>query len=100
MITYTLSLINLNPELNLTRKSKDIDEVFRFIYNGGTTGRKFRDLEKYKVVKIQQHEILIEISESSNSWHRFVGFFLANKFGMRAYCDPKDSTRMFKWIRT
>ena len=100
MITYTLSLINLNPELNLIGKSKDIDKVFRFIYNGGTTGRKFRDIEKYHIVKIQQHKILIEVGESSKSWHRFVGFFLANKFGMRAYCDPKDSTRMFKWTRT
>ncbi len=97
MTTYSLHLINPNPELNLIRKSKDIDEVFRFIYNGGTTGRKFRDLEKYDVVEIQQHHILVEVSESSKSWHRFVGFFLANKFGMRAYCDPKDSTRMFKW---
>lgn len=97
MITYTLFLINSNPKLNLTKRSKDINEVFKFIHNGGTTGRKFRDIEKYKIVEIKPRHILVKVSESSNSWHRFVGFFLANKFGMRTYCDPKDSTRMFKW---
>ena len=97
MITYTLLLINSDPKLNLTNRRNDINEVFRFIHNGGTTGRKFRDIGKYKVVEIKQHHILVEVSESSKSWHRFVGFFLANKFGMRAYCNPKDSTRMFKW---
>jgi hypothetical protein len=29
-----------------------------------------------------------------------VGFFLANKFGMRNYCYPKNNRRMFEWMPT
>lgn len=100
MTRYNLHLINIDPQLNLISKSKDIDEVFRFIHNGGSTGRKFKDLEKYSVVEIKQYDIVVEVSESSKKWHCFVGFFLANKFGMRNYCYPKNNRRMFEWMPT
>jgi hypothetical protein len=29
-----------------------------------------------------------------------VGRFLANKFGMRNFCDPNNSRRMFEWMPT
>lgn len=100
MTRYNLRLINIDPQLSLIRKSKEIDKVFQFICSGGTTGRKFRDLEKYSVVEIEKRDIVVEASESSKSWHRFVGRFLANKFGMRNFCDPNNSRRMFEWMPT
>lgn len=100
MSRYSLHLINNDPQLSLIKKVKEIDEVFRFIHNGGSTGRKFRYPEKYSVVEIKQHDIVVEVSESSKKWHPFVGFFLANKFGMRKYCDPKNDRRMFEWMPT
>ena len=98
MTMYSLHLINPDPELNLIRKRRDIKGVFQLIQNGGLTGRKFRGLQKCNVVEIKQRDIVVEASESSKSWHRFVGRFLAKDSEMRNYCDPKNSRRMFEWM--
>jgi hypothetical protein len=95
---YRLELRNPNSQLDLSSKQQAIEEVFRFIYNGGSSGRAFVALQTYRIVKILRRTIVIEVCESSNPWHRFVGKFLANRFGMRAFCDPKDKTRMFNWV--
>lgn len=99
MTRYCLQLINRNRTLDLRAKRSDIENVLRFIHNGGCSGRAFASLEKYKKPQINQHDIVIEVNESSNRWHPFVGFFLANRCGMRTYCAPMNKSRMFKWIK-
>jgi len=99
MVRYCLQLINGAHNLDLTRKQDDIRAVFALIRDGGHSGRSFRDLEAYKIIEIQRDRILVDVRESGDAWHRYVGKFLANDYGMRAYCDPKDSRRMFDWSR-
>ncbi len=97
MTTYHLQLINKDPTLNLRDKRSEIKKVFQIIDKGGFTGRSFTCLGRCRIIQINQHKITIRVTESSNRWHPFVGLFLANKFAMRGYCDPKNKSHMFKW---
>ena len=97
MVRYTLRLVSKDRGLDLTERRRDIEDVFQHIHNGGRTGRRFRSLDKYQRLCVERDRIYVEVSESSKSWHPFVGQILANDCGMREYCDGKNQARMFKW---
>ncbi len=97
MVHYTLRLINSDSNLDLTTKKDSITATFQHIRDGGESGNSFKDLDACEIVKVERRLITIKVSESGNAWHRHVGKRLANRHGMRKYCDPGDSRRMFTW---
>jgi len=97
MIHYSLTLINKDRNLDLTQKRVDIEQVFRYIDNGGATGHRFKDLDRYEALQIRKDQIEVDVQESGKSWHRRVGRILANKYRMRKYCHEKNKHQMFRW---
>lgn len=97
MAHYTLTLINKDPNLDLTQRRLDIDQVFRHIHNGGKAGHSFKDLHDYRDLQVRKDNIEVDVREAGNSWHRWVGRILANDHGMRQYCHGRSKRHMFKW---
>ena len=97
MIHYTLTLINNSHNLDLTQKSLDIQQVFRYIHNGGAPGHSFKDFHHYQALQIRRGHIEVDVRESGKSWHRWVGRILANDRGVREYCHGQSKERMFEW---
>jgi len=97
MIHYTLTLINKNPNLDLTQRRSDINQVFQHIDDGGKAGHSFKDLRDYQNLQVHKGDVEVDVRESGNSWHPWVGRILANDYGMRAYCQRKNENHMFKW---
>jgi len=94
---YTITLINKNPNLDLTRKQLDIKQVFQHIEDGGATKRSFKSMHRCLDLKIRKSNIDVAVEESTKSWHPWVGRILANDHGMRGFCHGTNMARMFKW---
>jgi len=97
MALYTLTLMNKDPNLDLTQKRLDIKQVLQHIEKGGKAGNSFKDLRCCQSLQIHKDSIEVEVQESGNSWHRWVGRILANEHGMRKYCHGWNKRHMFKW---
>lgn len=94
---YTITLINKSPNLDLTQKHLAIEQVLQHIEKGGKAGNSFKDLRRCQILQIHRDRIEVEVWESSNSWHPWVGRILANEHGMREYCHGRNKSHMFKW---
>jgi hypothetical protein len=73
MMHYTLTLIDKSPNLDLTQKRSDIEQVFRHIRDGGATKRSFKDLHYYQDLQVRKDNIEVDVQESGKSWHPLGG---------------------------
>ena len=89
---YKVVLHNKSSKLDLHEKSKHMKDVLNYlIYDR-------RDLNQARILGIKQHSIMVEVDEESKNWHSRFGNILANKSGMREYCDSVNPERLFRWI--
>ncbi len=100
---YKLELINKDSTLDLTKKTDAIEKVINHIKDGGKERKSFQDVSEIHIISIQKDKIELDVTESNNenatNWHSKVGQFLAQNCGMREYCDPNNSQKMFKWTK-
>ena len=96
-ITYRLELKNSYTRLDLRSERAAIDSVALYLANGGSDGTKFQDLSQITIKEVDVRTITIEAAESGKRWHAAFGQRLANDYGMRKYCDPKNPEQMFQW---
>ena len=94
---YQLTLVNQNPSLDFEEKEPYIREVIEHIAHGGMTGTSYSDVKNLKAVSISKREIVLQLNETDTTWHAWVGKQLVKYPGMRRFCDPSNSERMFIW---
>jgi len=96
MIRYAVRLINKDPRLDLMTKRAAVDEVLQHICHS-TKKCHVKGLHSYHDVQVHKNHIAVAVDESSKSWHCSFGKILANEYRMRAYCDPRNEHRLFRW---
>ena len=96
MIRYTVQLVHPQTQLDLKTKSPAIEAVLERIRDGAKNSH-VKGLHSYRELHIDRDHITVTVDEDSKSWHRSFGKILANEYRMRAYCDPRNEHRLFKW---
>ncbi len=91
MKSYYLKLINKNSNLDLTKKTDQINNCLNEI------GKMGKGLISYTINKISKNSIILTVEEEDKWWHQTFGKLLANDYGMRDYCSERDSAKMFEW---
>lgn len=98
MTNYTLKLINHDKHLDLREKVNEINSVVNHILSGGFDGNCFINIRSLVVNHVSKRSIELTVEENGNThWHKSFGWNLANKQGMREFCNPSDDTEMFDW---
>ena len=87
---YDLNL--KNSDLDLTKQQDKIEEVFKYLDQGGSSKRQYADLNRVDAVSVHNNRILISVVESGESWHLAVEELLASQSGVEA-CNGE----MFEW---
>ncbi|HEY5536823.1 MAG TPA: hypothetical protein VIL99_18050 [Ignavibacteria bacterium] len=88
---YSLQLCNIDSNLDLRKKQKEIETVFKEVRNDKI------GLSSFQFDVIEQHFLKITVKESSNHWHTKIGSKLANEQNMRNFCKENEKSKMFKW---
>lgn len=88
---YSLHLFNTNPNLDLRKKEKEINNVFKEVKDDKI------GLSSVQSISIEQHYLTITVKESSDHWHTKIGSKLANEQNMRNFCKENEKSKMFKW---
>ncbi len=98
---YNLSLLNVDPKLDLILRSAEIKETITRIASGCVKGYAYNDVESIVIRKVTKRNIQLECKESDKIWHRKLGRELAQNSDMRQFCykDSKNNEElMFEWI--
>ena len=93
MRRYYVTLYNQSDHLDLRKKKREIKEVLDYL----AFDKNQKDVENVNIISVEKLSIEIEVDETDNNWHKRFGKILANNFGMREFCDPFDTSRLFKW---
>ncbi|WP_026884281.1 hypothetical protein [Clostridium akagii] len=97
---HNLSLLNVDPNLDLMKKYKEINGAITMIANGGVNGDAYNDVETIVIRKIAKRSIQLDCKESDKFWHRKLGRELAKNYGMMEFCFEDFKSRkdlMFEW---
>jgi len=97
-ITYRLTLQDIQDGVDLAREKDAINNVFKDILGGGSTGNAFKEVSSIEIIDIKKHYVLIHVNETSTKWHAWVGKKLANDYGRRHLCLTTPD-KMFNWER-
>ena len=96
---YRFTLRNRNPNLDLRNKEENIKNAIKYISSGGDGGTAFRPVKQIELLgDIKQNSFVLKVvvnDEKYAEWRRQIGRLLANKYGMRDFCDPNDQKKMF-----
>ncbi|MCD4769882.1 MAG: hypothetical protein K8R35_06930 [Bacteroidales bacterium] len=90
---YYITLYNKSDKLDLRKKKTAIKEVLEYL----VFDKNQKDFKSASILTIEKNYLELEVDETDNNWHMRFGKILANNFGMREFCDPCDSSRLFKW---
>ena len=96
MDSYKVALYNQDPNLTLRTRRRAITAALEHVEHGDEGSRDGVHID-WKSLRIDQHHFLIDVEERKKDWHATIGWQLANRHGMRRFCDRNDSTQMFSW---
>ena len=96
MNSYKVVLYNQDPDLTLRPRRRSITEAVEHVEHGDEGSRDGVHVD-WKSLRIDQHHFLIDVEERKKDWHATIGWQLANRYGMRRFCDKNNPTQMFSW---
>ena len=89
-------LYNRDPDLTLRPRRRSITEALEHVEHGDEGSRDGVHID-WKSLRIDQHHFFIEVEERKKDWHATIGCQLANRYGMRRFCDKNNPSQMFFW---
>jgi len=97
---FKLSLVNKDPQLDLTDHKEDIAAAIQYI-NAGKSRKKdpvFINVNEIKLLSLNKSYLELEAdynAQDDQAWKQKFGWFLKHKRGMSSFCNPKDPKEMF-----